>query len=268
MKKLILFPLILILAIIGIIMTFNEPIQNSAIKHLTNSALKQPLVSSDDSNPHKPTESLARKRQLVNENSLNQFNSTNEPNALTISSSEKDKTALNKGNKKLNEKENTIKKEHYNYNSVKSVSPKMVSHAFFTHGNVIGIISLPAVKLKLPIYQGLDNDNLVKGAGTMKPHEQMGKGNYALAGHHMENPHILFSPLQHAKAGDTIYLTNRSKKVYVYRITKKKIISKYQIGYIKDIGKKKVITLITCASGKPEESNRIMIRGVLSSSSS
>ncbi|EEI69738.1 hypothetical protein HMPREF0496_3022 [Lentilactobacillus hilgardii ATCC 27305] len=44
------------------------------------------------------------------------------------------------------------------------------------------------------------------------------------------------------------------------------VISKYQIGYIKNIGKKKVITLITCASGKPEESNRIMIRGVLSSS--
>lgn len=222
MKKLILFPLILILSIIGIIMTFNEPIQNSAIKHLTNSALKQPLVSSDDSNPHKPTESLAR--------------------------------------------EITAKGGNYNYNSVKSVSPKMVSQAFFTHGNMIGIISMPSVKLKLPIYQGLDNDNLVKGAGTMKPHEQMGKGNYALAGHHMEDPHILFSPLQHAKVGDTIYLTNRSKKMYVYRITKKKIISKYQIGYIKDIGRKKVITLITCASGKPEESNRIMIRGVLLSS--
>ncbi|MCP9334284.1 class A sortase [Lentilactobacillus hilgardii] len=213
MKKLILFPLILILAIIGIIMTFNEPIQNSAIKHLTNSALKQPLVSSNDNNPHKST-----------------------------------------------------KREHYNYNSVKSVSPKMVSHAFFTHGNVIGIISLPSVKLKLPIYRGLDNDNLVKGAGTMKPHEQMGKGNYALAGHHMEDPHILFSPLQHAKVGNVIYLTNRSKKVYVYRITKKKVISKYQTGYIKDIGNRRVITLITCASGKPEEPNRIMIRGVLSSS--
>lgn len=70
MKKLILFPLILILTIVGIIMTFNEQIQNSAIKHLTNSALKQPLVSSHDNNPHKSTESLARKRQLVNESSL------------------------------------------------------------------------------------------------------------------------------------------------------------------------------------------------------
>lgn len=263
MKRLILFPLILILAIIGIIMTFNEPIQNSAIKHLTNSALKQSLVSSDDNNPHKPTESLARERQLVNKSSFSQFNSTNEPNTLTTSSSEKFKAILNKGTKKLNGKETTAKGENYNYNSVKSVSPKMVSQAFFTHGNVIGIISMPSVKLKLPIYQGLDNDNLVKGAGTMKPHEQMGTGNYALAGHHMEDPHILFSPLQHAKVGDIIYLTNRSKEVYVYRITIKKIISKYQVNYIKNIGKKKVITLITCASGKPGEAKRIMVRGIL-----
>lgn len=40
----------------------------------------------------------------------------------------------------------------------------------------------------------------------------MGKRNYTLAGHHMTNPNILFSPLQNIKTGDTIYLINKSKK--------------------------------------------------------
>lgn len=71
----------------------------------------------------------------------------------------------------------------FNLKEVKAINTTSVVKSSFTHGDVIGIISMPSIKLKLPIYQGLDNDNLVKRAGIMKPHEQMGTGNYALAGH-------------------------------------------------------------------------------------
>ena len=151
----------------------------------------------------------------------------------------------------------------FNFRKVKPVTLSQVSYAWLKRQNSIGIIIIPAVHLKLPIYRGLNNNNLVKGAGTMKPRQKMGEENYALAGHHMTNPRILFSPLQNIKLGNTIYLISKSKKVYSYRVTQKKIISKYQINYIKNIGKKRIVTLITCASGKPEEPRRIMVRGIL-----
>lgn len=50
---------------------------------------------------------------------------------------------------------------------------------------------------------------------------EMGKGNYALAGHNMSNlgPKVLFSPLYYrAKVGQKIYLTDM-KNVYTYKIT-------------------------------------------------
>lgn len=152
----------------------------------------------------------------------------------------------------------------FKFTNVKKISPSTLGIGLLKERtNVVGVISIPKIKMKLPIYEGLNNTNLLSGAGTMRPKQKMGKGNYALAGHHMTNPHILFSPLQNIKVGNTIYLISKSKKVYSYRVTQKKIISKYQINYIKNVSKKRIITLITCASGKPEESRRIMVRGIL-----
>ena len=88
---------------------------------------------------------------------------------------------------------------------------------------------------------------------------EMGKGNYALAGHNMSNlgPKVLFSPLYYrAKVGQKIYLTDM-KNVYTYKITSKKFVSKYRVDLVKNT-KKKQITLITCdATG----ANRLAVRG-------
>ena len=50
---------------------------------------------------------------------------------------------------------------------------------------VIGGIAIPEVEINLPIFKGLDNVNLFYGAGTMKPDQRMGEGNYSLASHHI-----------------------------------------------------------------------------------
>ena len=62
-------------------------------------------------------------------------------------------------------------------------------------------------------FKGLDNVGLYYGAGTMKETQQMGKGNYALASHHVfgitgASNMLIFSPLDRAKAGMKI-LPNR-----------------------------------------------------------
>jgi len=75
---------------------------------------------------------------------------------------------------------------------------------------VIGSIAVPSVHMQLPILKGVGNAVLAIGAGTMKPNQQLGQGNYALAGHYFEEKDILFSPLYQAQIGDIIYVTDMS----------------------------------------------------------
>ena len=93
----------------------------------------------------------------------------------------------------------------------------------------------------------------------MKPDQQMGQGNYALAGHHMRDPQLLFSPIVRSKPGEIIYLTD-GKKLYTYKITDKQIISKYAVEWIDDVANQKLITLITCDD---QGVDRYAIRGSL-----
>lgn len=152
----------------------------------------------------------------------------------------------------------------FNYKSVKPISSYSVAmQALKPHSDgSIAKINIPAVDIKLPIFYGLSNRNLIRGVGTMKRHQKLGKGNYAIAGHYMTSSGVLFSPLANVHFGEKIYLINRHYQ-YIYRITGKSIIHNYQIGVIKNIPHQKIVTLITCASAKAGEKNRIMVRGKL-----
>ncbi|MDV7757218.1 class A sortase [Liquorilactobacillus mali] len=158
------------------------------------------------------------------------------------------------------------KKGSFDFNRVKSASASRVVKASLTSEStgMIGKIAVPAVNLKLPIFYGISNNNLLRGAGTMKAKQKMGTGNYALAGHHMNNPNILFSPLAKAKVGDKVYLTD-GKEVYVYQINVRKSISKYQVQVIDDVAGKKMVTLITCdpIKGVAHTPLRILLQGNL-----
>ncbi len=111
---------------------------------------------------------------------------------------------------------------------------------------VIGSIAVPSVDMQLPIVKGVGNATLAVGAGTMKPTQKLGVGNYALAGHYFEEKDILFSPLYNAKVGDTIYVSDLTN-VYEYKLTTKEIIPATDVFVIDDIPDKTVLTLITCA---------------------
>jgi sortase A len=152
----------------------------------------------------------------------------------------------------------------FNYKAVRPVSSYSVAiQALNPHSDgAIAKINIPAVNIKLPIFYGLSNKNLVRGVGTMKRHQKLGRGNYAIAGHYMTSSGVLFSPLANVHFGEKIYLINRHYQ-YIYRITGKSIIHNYQIGVIKNIPHQKIVTLITCASAKTGEKNRIMVRGKL-----
>ena len=78
----------------------------------------------------------------------------------------------------------------------------------------------------------------------------------------MQDASLLFGPLAKAKVGAKIYLTD-GKKVYVYKTTVKTTVNKSEVQYIYDVPGKKMLTLVTCASGEDNEVDRTIIQAEL-----
>ena len=127
---------------------------------------------------------------------------------------------------------------------------------------VIGGIAIPDLKVNLPIFKGLDNAGLYYGAGTMKENQVMGENNYALASHHVfgmtGSSQMLFSPLERAKAGMKIYLTDKNK-IYTYVITQVQTVEPEHVEVIDDEPGKTEITLVTCTDA--EATARTIVHG-------
>ncbi|KRM82477.1 sortase [Limosilactobacillus coleohominis DSM 14060] len=157
-------------------------------------------------------------------------------------------------------KKNNQKKAKYDFSNVQDLNLQSVARARARRQsiNVIGVISIPAIKMSVPIGKGVDNNTLALAAGTMRADQKMGEGNYALAGHNMAHgSRILFSPLYYdAKVGQRIYLTDMTK-VYEYRITQRQFIDATRVDVV-DNTPEKIVTLITC---NKTGSRRLMIRG-------
>lgn len=165
--------------------------------------------------------------------------------------------------KKSSVKKNERAKASYNFAKVEALDLSNVTKAAVSRNlKPIGMIAVPSVNIYLPIMKGLGGDNLTVGAGTMKPDQQMGKRNYALAGHHIHKQKTLFSPLENVKTGANIYITDKST-VYTYKINFQKVVDKSQVQYIDDVPGKNMITLVTCAANQILQPERHIIQGQL-----
>ncbi|WP_227743707.1 class A sortase [Lactobacillus helveticus] len=159
--------------------------------------------------------------------------------------------------------------------NVQPVSPKSLANAYQHRRDYrsVGQIVIRNQNILLNIYRGVGNLELNLGAGTMNQHQKMGEGNYALAGHNMDNGRTFFSPLYTAKVrgnlpnGTTIFLTDY-KKVYYYKIMSSSFISVYNLKLAwnnKKFKEKPVISLFTCDwTGQ----GRLFIRGKYTGSQS
>lgn len=114
----------------------------------------------------------------------------------------------------------------------------------------IGLMSIPKYHIYNPILNGYGDSQgsyLALGACTMFPQEQMGQGNYALAGHHMKS-NTIFHSLGKTKAGDMVYLTDM-KNIYVYQIFSNRIVNRSDMQvFSPSKDGKPMITMITCTS--------------------
>lgn len=123
-----------------------------------------------------------------------------------------------------------------------------------------GVIDIPDISLHLPILEGMSQANLSIGAGTAKPNQIAGKGNFVLLGHYMTNQGLLFGGLRNIHKRSEINITYKGERV-TYEVATIKVIDKSEVHYMEDSKENKnVLTLITCDSSKEGTPNRLMIQ--------
>lgn len=165
-------------------------------------------------------------------------------------------------------KQNKAVESSFEFSEVQSLSTEAVINAQWQAQKlpVIGGISIPEVSMNLPIFKGLDNVGLYYGAGTMKEDQQMGQGNYALASHHVFGitgaSDMLFSPLDRAKIGMKIYITDKDK-IYTYTISSIESVAPERVDVINDTEGVAEITLVTCEDAAA--TSRTIVKGMLES---
>lgn len=157
---------------------------------------------------------------------------------------------ISKETLKANNKNNTFDAE-FDFSAVENVDIKSVIRASqnFNEDLVIGTLSIPSLKINLPIMKGLSDANLMVGAATMKPDQSLGVGNYTLAGHHMKKKDLLFGNLMNIKIGDMIFISD-GNKIYKYKIYDTVISPDTNIDMLSDKNADKrgkpIISLMTC----------------------
>lgn len=158
--------------------------------------------------------------------------------------------------------QNQKAKATFDFDQVQSVDAQAVLKNQFSNEQlpVIGYVAVPSVKIQLPIFKGLANEVLLYGAGTTSETQVMGEGNYGLASHRMFDESLLFTPLDHVKMGDKIYLTDLAK-IYCYEVIANERVSPNRVDVLDEVPNSKLVTLITC--GEMSGETRRVVQGKL-----
>lgn len=123
---------------------------------------------------------------------------------------------------------------------------KKERNELFENGE-IGIIIIPSIGIKAPIYEGTSNEILKYSIGHFEE-TSLWQGNVALASHNRGSYAHYFSRIDELeKDEEIIYITNMGERRY--KVTESKIISETNVDILKDT-KENIITLITCVTGR------------------
>lgn len=123
-----------------------------------------------------------------------------------------------------------------------------------------GGITLPAVGISVPVFNGVTNQELLVGAGSLFPERSPQDHNFVLIGHHLGRENLLFGKLLQVKLGDSIYLRYENN-FYHYKVKETKLVHQSELQVLDDHNQTE-ITLITC--DKPTQTQwRYVVYGKL-----
>ncbi len=113
---------------------------------------------------------------------------------------------------------------------------------------VIGIIEIPDLNIKYPIFEGTGNTQLNEGIGHMTETAGLcGKGNCVLAGHNGSRRGVYFTYLSNIEAGTRVKITNKKRKTHEYMAQEMRVVSPYD-QWVTEESDDEILTLFTCAS--------------------
>lgn len=153
------------------------------------------------------------------------------------------------------------KKKYEKYNKELMKNGKS-SIDLFKKGEILGYIKIEKIKVFLPIFEGTDDKNLLKGVGHLENTSlPVGKASYhsILVGHTGISTKKLFDNLVHLKKGDTFAVTILND-TFKYRVIDIKKVLPEQTKDLRIRGNKKLVTLVTCTP-KYVNSHRLLVTG-------
>lgn len=112
---------------------------------------------------------------------------------------------------------------------------------------VIGIVEIPSLDIKYPVFEGAGSVQLNEGIGHMtNTAELCGKGNCVLAGHNGSRRGVYFTYLCNIEAGAKVVLTNRKKEKHEYTVKEMNVVNPYD-EWVTEQTEGESLTLFTCA---------------------
>ena len=113
---------------------------------------------------------------------------------------------------------------------------------------VIGIVEIPDLNIKYPVFEGTGNTQLNEGIGHMTETAGLcGKGNCVLAGHNGSRRGVYFTYLCNIETGTKVMLTNKERVTHEYVAQEMRVVSPYD-EWVAEESEDEVLTLFTCAS--------------------
>lgn len=147
--------------------------------------------------------------------------------------------------------DNLAGESDFDFDAIEEISPTgaLLDGSAVDKSLIVGRLFIPSIDLNLTVYNGVTNQILNAGVGTMRPNLTMGEGNFPIAGHYASNKDVLFADLTSVAIDDEIFLTDNDK-IYEYRVYDTKIVTPSEIEWIYDeVAEergKPVISLMNC----------------------
>lgn len=147
--------------------------------------------------------------------------------------------------------DNLAGESDFDFDAIEEISPTgaLLDGSAVDKSLIVGRLFIPSIDLNLTVYNGVTNQILNAGVGTMRPNLTMGEGNFPIAGHYASNKDVLFADLTSVAIDDEIFLTDNDK-IYEYRVYDTKIVNPSEIEWIYDeVAEergKPVISLMNC----------------------
>lgn len=113
--------------------------------------------------------------------------------------------------------------------------------------DAIGIVEIPELKIKYPVFEGTGAEQLNEGIGHMENTAHLcEKGNCVLAGHNGSRRGTFFTNLDRVKVGTEVKLTTREGMTHCYTVEEMRIVNPYEEWVVEESDTEE-LTLFTCA---------------------